>query len=294
MLSKLARFSSTTPSPALPEPQPQELSPQLGVSLAELRRVTGGTLGVGFTAHLGGRAVFLKTHSTPEGEELLRREASLLAAAYGDLLAVQSIVCGCPARRWLICDQLQEPSERLRLSDIQGLVAAYGGPLARAGASLSSESFVDFAALISAGQAALDLLAHRSLLSSEHTRWLADILGGLGEVAPRLNRLICHGDLGPRNILQAGRQHVAIDWEDAFLGIRGYDELYWLSFLENAPLLRSGWPRLTDLSPELERGLLGLIVLLKCRIAVDTGAHRNHRLSPDQRLGEIVGLPLPA
>ena len=44
-------------------------------------------------------------------------------------------------------------------------------------------------------------------------------------------RCLCHGDLGPRNIMSQGGGPVAIDREDAFWGVEGYDYLLWLTFL---------------------------------------------------------------
>ncbi len=37
---------------------------------------------------------------------------------------------------------------------------------------------------------------------------------------------LCHGDLSPANLMTDGKGIVAIDWEDVFWGVPGYDYLY--------------------------------------------------------------------
>ena len=294
MFSKLERHVGLSACALLPEPRPGDLAPHLGASLADLRVVGGGTSGICFTAHVAGRALFLKTHATAENAARLRQEATLLDALHGQEIGVRQLETRPPLRNWLVCNALPELGAKLSPVDLAAVVADYQRRFARAADQLEALPLPDFAALLTAGDMALDRLTRESLLNPGLERWLAEALAGLHAAAPRLWRVICHGDLGPRNLLRLGSRPVAIDWEDAFWGIQGYDQLYWLSFMENAPWLRAGWTRLTALPPELERGLLGVIALLKSLLAVASGAYRQHRVPIAERLGEIANLPLPA
>lgn len=293
MFSKLERHAGLTAVAQLPEPEPRHLAPQLGASLEDLRRVDGGTSGICFTARVAGRAVFLKTHATAEGAARLGHEASLLDVLHGHEIGVRQLETKRPARNWLVCDQLPELGTKLSPTDLAGVVADYQQRFARATDRVGALPLPDFEALLAAGTVALGRLSRESLLNRELEHWLAEALGGLREAASRLPRVICHGDLGPRNLLRLGSRPIAIDWEDAFRGIDGYDQLYWLSFMENAPWLRAARERLTALPPELERGLLGVIVLLKSHLALASGAYRQHRVSFAERLAEVAALPRP-
>jgi len=293
VFSKLQRHGGSTPLHLLPEPKPAELAPQLGAPLDRLQAAAGGTSGVCYTAEIAGRAVFLKTHATAEGRLRLQHEATLLEVLHGREMGVRRVETLARARSWLVCDQLPELEGKLSPADLAAVVADFQQCCARATDRLTALPLPDFEALLAAADLALGRLTRESRLNPELERWLAGALGGLREAAPRLPRVICHGDLGPRNLLRLGARPVAIDWEDAFRGIQGYDQLYWLSFMENAPWMRAGWARLTPLPPQLERGLLGVIVLLKSHLALASGAYRQHRVTFAARLGEIAGLPLP-
>jgi hypothetical protein len=293
VFSKLQRHVGSPPVSLLPEPQPAELAQALGAPLDCLQTVGGGTSGFCYTARVAGRALFLKTHATTENAARLRQEATLLDVLHGPEMGVRQLVTAPPARDWLVCDQLPELGAKLSPTDLAAVVADYQQRFARAANRVDALPLPDFEDLLDAGISALGGLARQSLLNRELEHWLAEALEGLREAAPRLPRVICHGDLGPLNLLQLGSRPVAIDWEDACRGIQGYDQLYWLSFMENARWMRDGWASLTTLPPALERGLLGVIVLLKSHLALASGAYRQHRVPLAERLGEIAGLPLP-
>jgi 5-methylthioribose kinase len=116
------------------------------------------------------------------------------------------------------------------------------------------------------------------------------LIARLAESFPTLPAALCHGDFGPKNIMLAGNEPRIIDWEDAFDGIAGYDYLYWLTFMENRPFLRTAAFGQTGLSPEIERAILALVVLLKSYLAVCSGAYLSHAVSPQARIVEILEL----
>lgn len=87
------------------------------------------------------------------------------------------------------------------------------------------------------------------------------------------------------------QRRCVIDWEDAFRGIAGCDYLYWLTFMENRPFLQKATFGRTDLSPDGERAILVLVVLLKSYLANVSGDHLKHAVSAQVRIAEILDLP---
>ncbi|MGD5712523.1 phosphotransferase, partial [Xanthomonas citri pv. citri] len=116
------------------------------------------------------------------------------------------------------------------------------------------------------------------------------LIARLEERFPKLPAALCHGDFGPNNIMLAGTEPLIIDWEDAFGGVDGYDYLYWLTFMENRAFLHTAAFGRAGLSPDIERAILALVVLLKSYLAVCSGAYLKHAVSPQARIAEILQL----
>ena len=86
-------------------------------------------------------------------------------------------------------------------------------------------------------------------------------------------QVIVHGDVGPANILESSSGLVLIDWGDAFWGFHGFDQLYWLTFLQNSGDLTRKCIEKLDLDIDVCQSTLNVIVLLKEYL---------HRRNPDQ------------
>jgi hypothetical protein len=117
------------------------------------------------------------------------------------------------------------------------------------------------------------------------------LIAQLEDRLTRLPRALSHGDFGPKNVMVRGAVPLAIDWEDAFWGIAGYDYLYWLTFMENRPFLQSAAFGRTGLGPDVERAILALVVLLKSYLAFCSGAYLDHAVPIQARIAEILELP---
>ncbi len=76
-------------------------------------------------------------------------------------------------------------------------------------------------------------------------------------------QVIVHGDVGPANILESNNGLVLIDWGDAFWGFQGFDQLYWLTFLQNSRDLNKECIDKLELDIEVCQSTLNVIVLLK-------------------------------
>lgn len=94
---------------------------------------------------------------------------------------------------------------------------------------------------------------------------------------------IVHGDVSPANIFQIEGQLVLIDWEDSLWAFSGYDQLYWMTFLQNSKeLTRINLSKL-NIDFEICQSVINVIILLKEYL------HRNanervRTLSLEQRL----------
>ena len=88
-------------------------------------------------------------------------------------------------------------------------------------------------------------------------------LGILNDFFHQTNQVIVHGDVSPVNILNSDGELILIDWGDAFWAFRGFDHLYWLTFLQNSSdLTRSNIEKL-NLDIEVCQSTLNMIILLK-------------------------------
>ena len=294
MLSKL-RHSGTVIRPSS-EPEQKELTSRLnalfGVDLAGLRFVPGGTLGVCFKADLNGQPRFFKTHAIPSGRCTLQRESAFLKATAAKQTdpRLLHVADGGAERVWLHTRQL-EPCRPLSPQEVLALIAGYETVLERhpelASVVPASDSISQ---LLSEAESALDFMIRNSLLSPFVINAAHSKIDRLKLVCADLPLQLCHGDLGPANIMTGDGSLVALDWEDAFWGIAGYDYLYWLTFFGNRKWLSTDAFGHTTLDRSTEIGLMLIILLLKSWISVLNGSYLQNTLTIDNRLLEVINL----
>lgn len=296
MLSKIAFFESGTSGFDLPAERAQVL--------AALRRhlhsdrgeavvmpAAGGTLGVCFDAVLAGERRFFKTHlPDTAARERLAGEAAILHRLYGDAIVQDrfelSLADGT-TRLCLMMPALTPLSGPLRPEDAAAMVKGWTAQL---GADEPDRPH-DFTPYLACARRALATLVERGLLASATAADVGGLIALLEDRLAALPRALCHGDFGPKNVMLHGTTPIAIDWEDAFSGIAGYDYLYWLTFMENRPFLHEAAFGRTGLAVEVERGILVLVVLLKSYLAVLSGAYLTHKVTAEARIAGILDLP---
>jgi len=271
-------------------PDASLLAATLGEPSARPQAVGSGTLGAGFLLQQNGRRRFAKTNTLPEGRSTLEKEAAILTQIYGSLLHVERIetVDGGP-RLWLVMDALSYPASPTDPKALLGLVTAYSAPLQAIEMS-AVPAGDDFALLLQEGAHALEALTNAGHLTAAVGHWAGAQLALLGRELSNFPQVLCHGDLGPKNIMATSEGLVAIDWEDAFWGIEGYDYLYWLTFMDQR---KHYGPSIFDRTPwgkDVDIAILALVILLKCQLSVLSGSVHDNRLSFDQRLQEIAAL----
>lgn len=250
----------------------------------------GGTLGVCFDAEIAGARRFLKTHlADVAARASLAKEADVLERLYGKTIVLDRFEVPLADGTRRLC--LLMPALAPQAAPIQPVDAAAmaRGCSERLG-DWRPDNLPSFEHYLASAARALKTLSDRGLLEQASATEMRQLMLLLEGCLPDLPAALCHGDFGPKNIMLQGTEPRVIDWEDALLGIAGYDYLYWLTFMENRPFLHTSAFGRTGLSPDIERAILALVVLLKSYLAVCSGAYLKHAVSPQARIAEILGL----
>lgn len=290
MLSKLRAAAVCTATAALPADLMRSLH-ECFPGVKELRPVSGGTLGACFVGQLKGEWRVFKTHRLDGGNLALEREARILAALWGSRVDVRwaRFGRGVGSRLWVHMKRLDSRRD-LSASAVRQLALCASDSLTSSAASSLVPRSDDLAKIVAEAEPLLRLLEHKKLLSPRTRRLAAYHVDNVSARIATWPMVLCHGDLGPANILWDSEGPLAIDWEDACWGVKGYDYLYWLTFFVNRRWLVRESLGHTVLGIHDEISLMVVIMLLKCGLSVATGEYRIHSISCDQRLGEVLRL----
>ena len=133
-----------------------------------------------------------------------------------------------------------------------------------------------------------DALFHFQMTGQLGSAWinrLENDLDVLKTFFNQSNQVIVHGDVSPTNILNLRGKLILIDWGDSFWSFRGFDQIYWLTFLKNSRDLNRSHLEKSDLDIEICQALLNNIIMLK------EFFHRNkpagdNRIPPKVRLDD--------
>ncbi|MBU1344805.1 MAG: aminoglycoside phosphotransferase family protein [Proteobacteria bacterium] len=293
MLSKL-RYFSNEPDVSVTDLRSginvSSVLAEIGISDAIVRKVDTGTLSAAFIAEKAGRRRFLKTHLDSHGQETLLKESVILAALYPEELSPQYVeMCsGTDKRNWLVMNALNPPLFDYTFDEVSSFAVELTSSL-RGFKKVSLIPKEDsILTLLVEAWAALDNLSSHKLISSEIHRSVRSHLvlvdNEIGNYAP----CICHGDLGPNNLMSDGSRVFAIDWEDAFWGVEGYDFLFWLTFFCNRKYYSTDIFGKTSLGKPLECALVVMILLLKSELSFRDGSYHANSLNFNQRIQEII------
>lgn len=284
MLSKLRFFrshSSTDLEKLRESVQPSREVELLDAIPGSLRRLPGGTLNLAFDGRsTDNRLRCFKTHLTEAGRLLLRREAAILQRLYGERLdaGIKSVA----GRDWLVMNSVSPISPAQHTSVTPGWIDSTTGKVIVEEADLRSAD--NFADIVQAAQGALTFLAEHGEVKHPLVGALSEKLGVLREGSAGILPHICHGDLSPRNVMKDGKDLILLDWEDNFLGVKGYDWIYWLSFFANRHLLTLDNLRGSGLPDQFSCATLVAILLVKCELSIQSGASQTNSISIQDRL----------
>ncbi|MDN4574782.1 hypothetical protein DBB29_19455 [Pandoraea cepalis] len=196
----------------------------------------------------------------------------------------------CAGRLWLVTDSLQPPRMAPVIDDVLSTIAGYDARLSPDVWASHMRADDTISNLVSEAHRALAHLASAKLIAGDIARGVETCLGVLERALASMPPVVCHGDLGPANLMRDADGLVAVDWEDAFLGVEGYDYLYWLTFFDNRRYLGESIFGRTPWSRDIDIAMLVMIVLLKCDLSVRAGRVAGNALSFEQRLGEMLAL----
>lgn len=245
-----------------------------------------GTLGITYIARSKShRPIFVKTHLHGEAYQMaLRKEYRLLKNIYGDALSVEAVDIN--NQTYLLEDCLCKPSRDITpeiamsiLSTVQKRVEILDTPSIRGWYSIED--------VLEAAEKELSVLVENGLLSLGIFDQIALSLSELKKHLPDIPKCICHGDFSDKNIMQdKNGLLVAIDWEDAFWGIPGYDYLYWLTFFNHRKYYSKDRFCITGYNTKFIEGILMMILVIKSAISFYNGSYLNNSLTIQQRMIE--------
>ena len=268
-----------------------ELQAKLGTDLDNLRTIKGGTLGICLQGQLKGCPRFFKTHSVPSGRSTLEREALLLDRTSGERIDVQVLDIGeGNSRRTWLHTKLLQPSDALAPEAVRSLIAKYGLLLKEGAHVREVQHSESIQLLLSEADSAVVSLTDLGLLSASIQSRVVECIVRMRALCDCAPPQLCHGDLGPNNIMADDETIIAVDWEDIFWGIAGYDYLYWLTFFKNRKWLLQEQLGFTPWGISNEIAVMVVILLLKSNLSVLTGSYRDNSISIGQRLMEVISL----
>ena len=293
MLSKL-RFLQTKEgnTPPLCGDHLVELQLFFGDNLSAVQSISGGTLGLCYIGNVKGTQRFFKTHRIQEGKPPLVREYQVLRELYGSICSpelIQFSNSASGARAWLCMDRL-EASRSLTASEIASLVSDFEIKIAELSGSVPLTNEDNFSFLLNQADESLAFLAHSGLISPAIVRKIDSAITLCRNSLDPSRFRLCHGDLGPANIMRKGCIDVVIDWEDLFMGPVGYDYLYWLTFFSNRKWLVPESLGKMQNTPSVEVSVMMVILLLKSHLSVMNGSYNNNNLTFDERISEVINL----
>lgn len=255
-----------------------------------LEKANRGRLGRTFRCVLGsGKVLFCKTHQQGERyRQILKKEYYFFTNANPSVVASYGVFThdgydyAYMLQEWLDKSTIIKPEDALELIDSYNQRLLVG---------TDSQPYIgySFCDLINVSKEELVFLENSTELSHPFCEFLKENITNLEQNLPVYEKMICHGDFGDNNIMRLeGGSFIVIDWEDAFVGIKGYDFLYWLTFFGHRKFYSSNIFKQSGLSCCDARGLLTVIMIIKTALTVYSGLNKNNSISSEERIAEML------
>ena len=264
-----------------------------GMSVESFNIAPGGTLGVFFVLIIDGKKKFVKTHRhTEECRRNLVKEAAIMKSLYSDILDVQlwTIGDGSEKQFFLIMDYLEIHKERYSEERILKLIAKEQDRLSVCAEKLPVNYFYED--VLKAVVNAKEILTREKLLRNRHLIDLIEqsIARDTGRYVnyESNNPIVCHGDYSNVNIaFTKDGEPVVLDWEDALIGFKEYDYLYWLTFYGQREICTSDLLKKREISPVFGTDVMAIIILIKSLLSFWNLSYKQNSLSIEDRLIEL-------
>ena len=250
----------------------------------------GGTLGIFFEAHINGNNKFIKTHRNGiMYEENLIKEFQLLRYLNGDFMHVDTFSLNCSGipKTFLIMDWLDLKKNEYDVAYIRKLIEEYQKNLN--GAVIKHMNY-DLTDICKAAYESFALLEDKKLISYEISLQCEKSLKRFEHYANNCDRVICHGDCSNVNIVSKQHKTFLLDWEDALIGFRNYDLLYWLTFFGQRKYYSPNLLHELNIPEQSGRDTMAVILLVKSAISYMNETYKCNNLSMDERIGEVLQL----
>lgn len=282
------RGENRSTSKSLHPSLPLDLSEKADLTPSSIDIVAGGTLGQCYTGLQGDRPVFIKTYESDLSRAVLRKEEALLSLTAPDGFLVQS--CEVGEGFWLIMDRLDPILGSFLPEEARKLTIQYDQCLRANSLSDDIEITDTIMDMVPMAQDAAREMCDRGVLSLDLFEKTSMVIERLKTTLPKMPLQLCHGDLGPKNIMSYNARTMAIDWEDAFWSVSGYDYIYWLTFFENRQYLDRHMFDKMETDRETSMAIMVMILVLKSALSLHNGEYKHHSLSIEDRVGEIFAL----
>jgi len=260
--------------------------------LSNLEALPGGTLGACFKGSIDADKYVFKTNLFESGESALKREYEFLSNLYSTSVNPSLHISNHSGvnRHWLQMNELIRKTD-LDTSQVQDLVLQFESKISSSNFESRIPQNESIDKLVEIAISNLNSLSCEMLISNSIYKATLDHLQHLQFSLPNYPRQICHGDLGPENIMiSKNLDIIALDWEDVFWGINGYDYLYWLTFYNNRVFLKRSALGHNNLPINLEISIMVAIIILKCFLSYKNGSYTKNNLTFNQRISEVINL----
>lgn len=293
MFSKLRNFENNVRIPSFGSDLffSNALKNKYGKELSCLKRINGGTFSICFEGEISNKKYFFKSNILDLKSSSLECEEVILNVTTENSIEAQLVnyFDNNLTHRWLQTKLLQ-PSCAQTPEQVRSLISSYEVGLKKLGNFQLAPKQDGFNLLLEHAESSTFFLLNLKLISSLISKKAFECIEIARHATSRLDYQLCHGDLGPANVMSDGIKAIAIDWEDVFWGFSGYDYLYWLTFMDNRKWLSRKFLGCTGMSRSEEIAIMVVIILVKSKISVSAGTQQYNLISFDQRLQEVLNL----
>lgn len=256
------------------------------VRLEETER---GRLGVTYSLLVRGKRLFCKTHKRGnQFKHSIEKEYFYIKRAYPffdvrlDGFTFDGYEYKYMLQEWLDSAGTITPDMALNI------ISAYSNELEKYDGRFDTITY-SIQDLVNIAKEELPFLVEKKELSDEYAAELMHDINELEMRIPIMRKIVCHGDFGDKNILTSSKgNYVAVDWEDCFVGVDGYDYLYWLTFFNHRIYYTSETFKKSGLTSIDAKGILTVIMVIKTALSIYSGLNKNNSVSSQDRIREIL------